>query len=204
MPGLQHIDGPKRKKREPLRCRPRPNCPLLRDCSAQAEEYPSSLLNKASPSHTGNPIKRESHVRSLLKGISWRIVATCDTVLVVALVTWLLDGKANIGDAVKIGVSEFILKFLVYYGHERVWEHFRTSDGLQKSRTLKKSISWRIIATTLTFILAGTILDDFGTTAIIITAVEFFSKFALYYIHERVWLRLPLGRVRGWVAARFR
>lgn len=160
-------------------------------------------MNKTPPSQSQNPIKRESHLRSLLKGISWRIVATFDTVLVVALVTWLLDGKANIEGAIKIGASEFVIKFLVYYGHERIWEHFRTSDGLQKSRTLKKAISWRIIATSLTFILAGTVLNEFGTTALVITIIEFFSKFILYYIHERMWLRLPLGRIRNWVA-RFR
>lgn len=141
---------------------------------------------------------RESHLRSLLKGISWRVFATLDTILIVSLVTWVVNGTPSIGDAVKVGAWEFLLKFIAYYLHERVWERLRTGDGLDKSRTIKKSISWRLIATAMTFVVAGAILD-FGTVAIAVTIIEFPTKLGLYYLHERLWLRLPLGRVRNWV-----
>ena len=96
--------------------------------------------------------RRESHARSLIKGISWRFVATTDTILVVALVTWL-NGELNIEHAVKIGAYEFLLKYVVYYLHERIWENIRSGDGLEKSRTVKKAVSWRIVATTMTFVI---------------------------------------------------
>lgn len=143
--------------------------------------------------------KRESHFRSLLKGISWRVLATLDTILIVSLITWVVNGTPSIGDAVRVGLWEFVLKFIVYYLHERVWERLRIGDGLEKSRTLKKSISWRVLATIMTFFLAGAILDDFGTVAVAITIIEFPTKFALYYLHERLWLRIPRGNVRAWV-----
>lgn len=143
--------------------------------------------------------KKESHVRSLLKGISWRIVATTDTVIVVLLATWLMTGTPSLGDAVKIGLSEFLIKLLVYYGHERLWEQIRSGDGMDKSRTLKKAISWRILATTMTFLIASAVFNSISLLALVVAAIEFVSKFILYYIHERIWLKLPLGRIRKFV-----
>ena len=146
--------------------------------------------------------RRESHLRSLLKGISWRCVATVDTILVALLAIWLLKSEFDfshaLADATKIGLYEFFIKLAVYYVHERVWERFRHSAGSDNARTLKKSISWRIIATSMTFLIAGVILESFDQVALTIAVIEFFSKFILYYVHERVWLKLPLGRVRKW------
>ena len=141
-------------------------------------------------------IKRESHLRSLLKGLSWRFVATADTVLVVGLVTWLMLDKPGWEAAFKVAGFEFFLKYIVYYFHERVWEKYRTGTGLEKARTLRKSISWRIIATVMTLLLAGAIVKGGGWVWVTIAIVEFFSKFALYYLHERVWLMIPLGKIR--------
>ena len=148
--------------------------------------------------------RRESHLRSVLKGISWRIVATFDTFAVVVLVLWFHNGAGDFDlaeasqHAFKIGMYEFFIKLAVYYVHERVWEQLRHGDGCDKARTLKKSISWRIIATTMTFVIAAIILKKFDHVALTIAGIEFFTKFALYYVHERAWLKLPLGRVRRW------
>jgi len=143
--------------------------------------------------------RRESHARSLIKGISWRFVATTDTIVVVALVTLWFNGKMSIDHAIKIGVYEFLLKYVVYYLHERIWENIRSGDGLEKARTLKKAISWRLVATTMTFLIAGTVLGGMGTLALAIAIVEFFSKFILYYFHERIWAKIPLGKIRNWL-----
>ncbi len=62
--------------------------------------------------------KHESHLRSLLKGLSWRILATTDTILVVLLVT-CLTGNCSIENALKIGAAEFLIKFGLYYFHEQ-------------------------------------------------------------------------------------
>lgn len=140
--------------------------------------------------------KKESHLRSLIKGISWRIVATADTILVVLLVTCLL-GKCSLENALKIGFIEFGLKFVVYYLHERVWQFIIKDGNVTKKETLQKSISWRIVATTMTFIISGTILNAFNEVALYIALTELFTKFALYYFHERLWLKIPLGKVRG-------
>ena len=139
--------------------------------------------------------KQESHIRSLLKGISWRVVATTDTILVVLLIT-CLTGNCSIESAIKIGSIEFLIKFFVYYVHERVWQKILFNKLVTKKQTLQKTISWRVIATTMTFIISGSVLESFDQIALYIALTELFTKFALYYLHERLWLKLPLGRIR--------
>lgn len=140
---------------------------------------------------------KASHIRSLLKGISWRFVATTDTILVVLLVT-CLTGNCSIEHAVKIGAAEFLIKFAVYYFHERIWEHYRKEGDTTTKRTFQKTISWRIIATTMTFVISGAVLNEFNEIALFIALTELITKFALYYIHERIWLKLPLGKIRNY------
>lgn len=140
--------------------------------------------------------KRESHLRSLIKGISWRIVATTDTILVVLLVTCLV-GECSLEQAVKIGLVEFLIKYLAYYVHERVWQRPLIVSRVSSRITLYKTISWRLVATTLTFLISGTILNAFDEIALYIALIELVTKFVLYYFHERLWLKLPLGRVRN-------
>jgi len=58
---------------------------------------------------------RDSHMRSVLKGITWRITATTTTVVIAYFIT------GEVGDALKIGAIEFVGKLLLYYLHERAW-----------------------------------------------------------------------------------
>ena len=139
--------------------------------------------------------KQESHLRSIIKGISWRIIATVDTILIVLIIT-CLKGNCSIDHAITIGFLEFLLKLLVYYLHERVWQSALRSGGLTQRKTLYKSISWRIVATSLTFLISGAVLNAYDEIALYIALTELFTKFALYYFHERLWLKLPLGRIR--------
>lgn len=140
--------------------------------------------------------KRESHIRSLAKGVSWRLIATSDTILVVLLVT-CLTGQCSLEHALAIGGVEFVIKFAAYYIHERLWQVWRPTEVTHR-RTLYKSISWRLIATTQTFIISGAVLNRFDEVALYIALTELFTKFILYYFHERIWLRLPLGKMRTW------
>lgn len=57
----------------------------------------------------------EKRVRSLLKTISWRIVATSTTILLVFLFT------GSLVISVGVGSLEVLLKIVIYYLHERIW-----------------------------------------------------------------------------------
>ncbi len=59
---------------------------------------------------------RDSHIRSLAKAFSWRIVATLTT----SIIAWVVTGELD--TAVVIGGIEFVLKFFIYYMHERAWQ----------------------------------------------------------------------------------
>ena len=58
---------------------------------------------------------QSSRTRSLAKALTWRITATLTTAAIAYVVTGELKTAAMIG-----GI-EFVLKFMTYYGHERVW-----------------------------------------------------------------------------------
>lgn len=139
--------------------------------------------------------RKSSHLRSILKGISWRVIATTDTVLVVLLVTCLL-GNCSLENAIKIGASEFLLKLVIFYFHERIWIKILSKEATTNRELVYKSISWRIVATSTTFIISGIILKAFDEVALYIALTELFTKFVLYYLHEKLWLKLPLGKIR--------
>lgn len=65
---------------------------------------------------TENPALRESHLRSVFKGITWRIIATFVTFLAARLITGEFD------TAVKIAGIEAFVKLFIYYLHERAWQ----------------------------------------------------------------------------------
>ena len=60
-------------------------------------------------------------------------------------------------------------------------------------RSVYKTISWRVIATTDTFIISYFVTGYFAW-ATAIASVEVFTKMFLYYYHERLWLRVKFWR----------
>jgi len=58
---------------------------------------------------------KETNKRSIVKGISWRIVATTTTIIIV----YLFFGRLDL--AIATGMIETVLKVALYWGHERVW-----------------------------------------------------------------------------------
>ncbi len=58
---------------------------------------------------------RDTHLRTLIKGLSWRIWGTVISIIVSYFITHKLD------IAVEIGGIEFFIKIGLYYIHERFW-----------------------------------------------------------------------------------
>lgn len=61
---------------------------------------------------------QESNIRSVIKGISWRIVGTFDTIIIATLWT------GDYSKALKIGFTEVITKIILFYFHERIWMRY--------------------------------------------------------------------------------
>ena len=53
--------------------------------------------------------------RSLVKTLTWRVIATTDTFFI----SWIITGKWDW--ALGIAGIEVITKMFLYYGHERFW-----------------------------------------------------------------------------------
>ena len=64
---------------------------------------------------------------------------------------------------------------------------------LDRARHIAKTISWRIIGTIDTMILAWIITGD-PMMGLKIGGVEVFTKMILYYLHERAWYRISFGK----------
>jgi len=62
----------------------------------------------------------------------------------------------------------------------------------KRYRSVLKTISWRITGTVDTIIISYLITKEF-TWALAIGSIEVFTKLILYYLHERIWLKLNIG-----------
>jgi len=62
---------------------------------------------------------KETNTRSVVKGISWRFVATGTTIVIV----YLFFGRLDL--AIATGLIETVLKVALYWGHEKVWQRIR-------------------------------------------------------------------------------
>lgn len=62
---------------------------------------------------------RETNIRSIAKGFSWRLFATTTTVIIV----YLFFGRLDL--AIAAGVIETVSKVLLYYAHEKIWQRVR-------------------------------------------------------------------------------
>jgi uncharacterized membrane protein len=70
--------------------------------------------------------KRESRLRSILKAFTWRLIASATTFTVAYFVV-LLGAPAEQRElatkaAVVVAAFDFVLKLLLYYFHERIWQ----------------------------------------------------------------------------------
>tara|TARA_Y100000389_G_scaffold186320_1_gene206563 strand:+ start:655 stop:876 length:222 start_codon:yes stop_codon:yes gene_type:complete len=63
---------------------------------------------------------------------------------------------------------------------------------INKHRHLLKTVTWRLIGTLDTMVVAWVISGD-PLLGLSIGGVEVFTKMLLYYIHERVWYKSKFG-----------
>ena len=144
---------------------------------------------------------KEHHYRSIVKGATWRVCASLDTIIL----SYLFTGQ--ISSALKIGAVEVLTKILLFYVHERLWMRsnwLRTrevrADGTTVTtdnhyRSLIKGTSYRFFGTLDTMIIALFITGNY-TKAFSIGFTEVFTKIGFFYLHERLWQRIPFGLIK--------
>lgn len=63
-------------------------------------------------------------------------------------------------------------------------------------RSIAKAVTWRLTGSIDTFVISWIITGN-PVIAGTISAIEVVTKIALYYLHERVWLKISWGRRAG-------
>ncbi len=66
-----------------------------------------------------NDLNSDQPLRSIAKTVSWRIIGTIDTIGI----SWLLTGELSL--AFSIGSIEVVTKMILYFFHERIWNHLK-------------------------------------------------------------------------------
>jgi len=144
---------------------------------------------------------KEHHYRSVIKGATWRVWATADTILL----SWLFTGQ--ISSALKIGAVEVLTKIFLYYLHERIWMKFNWlrvreigPDGIPVTkdhhyRSVIKGTSYRFFGTLDTIIIAFFVTGKYSQ-AFSIGFTEVFTKIGFFYLHERLWQKIPFGLIQ--------
>ena len=74
---------------------------------------------------------RESTIRSAIKAASWRLTGTAAT----AALVFFISHRLKL--ALEVGALEFILKFALFFVHERVWDRIRLGR-----RTIQPAVLW--------------------------------------------------------------
>ena len=140
----------------------------------------------------------ETKRRSVVKALTWRVLASLDTVIIAYFVT---GGQWD--QALAIGGFEVITKMIIYFFHERAWNrtkwgkkvgdvpNAKTAD--RKRRSVVKATTWSILGSLDTFILAQLFTKSIKHASSI-AIIELFTKPVLYFIHERFWNQLMWGK----------
>lgn len=63
-----------------------------------------------------------------------------------------------------------------------------------RRRSLAKALSWRVFATVIT-VIATYVMTGEITLALQIGALDTTAKLFVYFLHERMWVRIPYGRI---------
>ena len=144
--------------------------------------------------HTHGETKR----RSVVKALTWRVIASLDTTVIAYFVT-----GGDMKQAISIGGFEVITKMVIYFFHERGWNNIKWGKKIEdlpgvktadtKRRSVVKATTWRILGSLDTFILS-TFFTKNVKHATGITLIELVTKPILYFLHERFWNSVFWGK----------
>ena len=133
----------------------------------------------------------ETNRRSMVKALTWRVIASLDTTVIAYFVT-----GGDIKKAVAIGGFEVLTKMVIYFFHERTWNKIKWGKRIEdlpgvktadtKRRSVVKATTWRILGTLDTFILSNVLTKNVKHATGIASI--------LYFFHERLWNSVIWGK----------
>jgi uncharacterized membrane protein len=134
----------------------------------------------------------ETHTRTLVKLVCYRILSICATVLL----TLLLCG--SMVQALTMGAGSLLIGSVHYYVYDRVWLLFGWKrDRLGKDhvvRSVVKSVIYRLTALILIALLARVVFAETNMMAFLLAVLKSIVNATSYYILERLFNRIQWGR----------
>jgi uncharacterized membrane protein len=130
----------------------------------------------------------ETHFRTIVKIISWRILITVSHMVNAFVITGsLLTG-------LKIAGLALIINSTLFWIHERSWniiqwnrkenERLNFSEG--QPRSISKIITWRILITVSNFLIPFIMTGSWGQ-AVLFAGMATVVNMVLFWGHERIW-----------------
>jgi len=137
----------------------------------------------------------ETHLRTIVKVISWRVLITVSHMVNAFIVT----GSLLMG--VKIAGLALVINSALFWIHERFWNIFgwnrREAEKLNFSegqpRSISKVVSWRVLITVSNFIIPFIMTGSWGQ-AVLFAGMATIVNMALYWGHERLWNIIRWGK----------
>lgn len=65
---------------------------------------------------------QESHTRSILKAVTWRVLASGTTFLLAYFIFSAADCEDVLEKSTIVAALEAVIKIVIYYFHERAWQ----------------------------------------------------------------------------------
>ncbi len=174
-----------------------------------ADEGPAARQGGEGQFEDAGGNSKESPVRSFAKALTWRVFGTLDTFFLSFVIIKYLgpafgwqgeDSNLDIaGTASLIAITEIITKVVIYTLHERGWTRVRWGVGTRagkryetRARSAAKMSTWRVLASLDTMLLALFFTGNLKVAASI-GGIEILTKLVLYFLHERLWLKINIG-----------
>lgn len=138
---------------------------------------------------------KETHVRTVIKVISWRVLITLSHLVNAFLITGSLE------TGLKIAGIALIVNSLLFWTHERLWNRLqwnrnhdeKLSFNEGQPRSISKVVSWRFFITASNFVIPFLATGNWGQAALF-TGMATVTNMILYWSHERIWNWIKFGK----------
>jgi uncharacterized membrane protein len=132
----------------------------------------------------------DTHLRSVVKTFSYR------TAVGISLFLAALAMNYSAGFGLTFVIMSYTVGFAAFWLHERIWNRFawgREGTYDTKKRSVAKTITWRIWAFFILFVL-GMILGLKSNDALEWSIVTNILFIVVHYLHERAWNLIQWGK----------
>jgi len=125
----------------------------------------------------------ESHIRSMVRSIIWRIMG----ILILALITWFYT-RSFIQTTI-ITVAHHLSFIVIYYLHERLWQ-FIGDRVVGKKRSILRAFLYEIILGHFVLGLISLIVTGSWLKVSLITITYIENKLWIYCVYDWIWNKI--------------